>query len=434
MRRFFSLALFCSVLLWPTPALAASNADFPIPGGQWYTETNGFAFPTQIGYPVFDGASIKFWSEFQRLGGVPVLGYPVSSPYLMDGFVVQAFQKAILQWRPETGHVAFVNIFDLLHSAGKDSFLQQVRQTPPPLDTSSDTGKSWPHIVAAHQALLDQNAAIKAAYFADADPLSHFGLPLTGPVDEGNVLVVRCQRAVLQQWKQAVPWAAAGQVTVANGGDIAKEAGLVPDYAAIPTGATLLWNMVAGTPVRLDAWDIGLQLDQLPAGYTRNTPLVPGSAAAGTAAAPTANPDYIQQIEGPFASFVHPGLVNAHFVSFVQNQSATTVQEAILIENATSVYDTPADAAQDYALRMQRVQCCVPPVSVGAIGDGAVGAVFPGTLSTGGKLTTYGVIYHQANVTGDVTVTYTGTAGSFDLAVQLAQTSLAQITAVGSTS
>jgi len=37
-------------------------------------------------------------------------------------------------------------------------------------------------------------------------------------------------------------------------------------------------------------------------------------------------------------------------------------------------------------------------------------------------------------LSGDVTVTYTGTAGSFDLAVQLAQTSLAQITAVGSTS
>jgi len=151
----------------------------------------------------------------------------------------------------------------------------------------------------------------------------------------------------------------------------------VPDYAAIPAGASLLWNMVAGTPVRLDAWLIGLQLDQLPAGYTRNTPLVPGSAAAGTAAAPTANPDYIQHIEGPFASFVHPGLVNAHFVSFVQNQSATTVQEAILIENATSVYDTPADAAQDYALRMQRVQCCVPPVSVGAIGDRRGGGRVP---------------------------------------------------------
>jgi hypothetical protein len=431
MRRFLGLILLGSVLFWPTPALAAGNADFPIPGGHWYSETNGFAFPTQIGYPVFDGGGIKLWSEFQRLGGVPVLGYPVSGPYLMDGFLVQAFQKAILQWRPDTGHVAFVNIFDLLHAAGKDGFLQQVRQTPPPADTAGDTGKSWAQIVAAHQALLDTNAAIKAAYFADADPLDHYGLPLTGPVDEGNVLVVRCQRAVLQQWKQAVPWAAAGQVTVANGGDIAKEAGLVPDYAAVPSGPSLLWDAVAGTPVRLDAWMIGLQLGQLPAGYTRNTPLVPGSAAPGTAAAPTANPDYIQRIEGPFASFVHPGLVNAHFVSFVQNQSATTAQGAILIENATSVYDTPADAAQDYALRMQRVQCCVPPVSVGAIGDGAVGAVFPGALSTGAKLTTYGVIYHQANVTGDVTVTYTGTAGSFDLAVQLAKASLAQIRTLG---
>ena len=37
------------------------------------------------------------------------------------------------------------------------------------------------------------------------------------------MLVVRCQRAVFQQWKQAVPWARAGDVTVANAGDIVKE-------------------------------------------------------------------------------------------------------------------------------------------------------------------------------------------------------------------
>jgi hypothetical protein len=39
---------------------------------------------------------------------------------------------------------------------------------------------------------------------------------------------------VLQQWKQDVPWAKAGQVTVALGGDIAKEVGLVPASATKP--------------------------------------------------------------------------------------------------------------------------------------------------------------------------------------------------------
>ena len=92
MRRFLGLVLLGSLLPRPTPALAAGNADFPIPGGHWYSEANGFGFPTQIGYPVFDTSSVKLWSEFQRLGGVPVLGY-----------LVQAFQKAILQWHPDSG-------------------------------------------------------------------------------------------------------------------------------------------------------------------------------------------------------------------------------------------------------------------------------------------------------------------------------------------
>ena len=38
---------------------------------------------------------------------------------------------------------------------------------------------------------------------------------------------MRTQRTVLQQWEIAVPWARAGQVTVANGGEIAAEHGLL---------------------------------------------------------------------------------------------------------------------------------------------------------------------------------------------------------------
>ena len=47
--------------------------------------------------------------------------------------------------------------------------------------------------------------------------------------DTGNALVIRTQRAVFQQWKVDVPWARAGQVTIANGGEIAKEEGLFPN-------------------------------------------------------------------------------------------------------------------------------------------------------------------------------------------------------------
>ena len=37
------------------------------------------------------------------------------------------------------------------------------------------------------------------------------------------MFVIRTQKAVFQQWKEDVPWAKAGEVTIANGVDVAKE-------------------------------------------------------------------------------------------------------------------------------------------------------------------------------------------------------------------
>ena len=55
-----------------------------------------------------------------------------------------------------------------------------------------------------------------------------------GYEDLGDVRVLRAQRAVFQQWMIDVPWASAGEVVIANGGDIAKELGLVPADAGAP--------------------------------------------------------------------------------------------------------------------------------------------------------------------------------------------------------
>jgi hypothetical protein len=59
----------------------------------------------------------------------------------------------------------------------------------------------------------------------------------------GNNITVRAQRVVFQLWKVDVPWATAGTVTVALGGDIAKDAGILPDQSALqpeaPVGASL---------------------------------------------------------------------------------------------------------------------------------------------------------------------------------------------------
>ena len=90
-------------------------------------------------------------------------------------------------------------------------------------------------------ALLDANQAIIERYYAAPEPLLQYGLPTSRVEDYGNVLVIRTQRAVFQQWKEDVPWAKAGEVTIANGGDIAKELGLFPEDAMIPQPAGFAW-------------------------------------------------------------------------------------------------------------------------------------------------------------------------------------------------
>jgi hypothetical protein len=125
---------------------------------------------------------------------------------------------------------------DVLHDNGKDTWLQATYQTPPSEDNSPDAFLTTAQIQARHQALLGSNAALQAAYFAVSNPLAVYGLPMTHPTSEfnGQALVVRCQRAVLQLWLFSEPWAAAGTVTVANGGDIFKASGIVPASLLAP--------------------------------------------------------------------------------------------------------------------------------------------------------------------------------------------------------
>jgi hypothetical protein len=216
--------------------VAGRSADYDIPGGHFFTQTNGRT-DSAAGFSVTDSGGIPLWTSFNRLGGVGVLGYPVSRRFEMDGFTLQAFQKAILQWRPDRQGFAFLNTFDVLHDRGRDGWLQVYRQTPPPADWAADSGLPWERVVQRHVALLDEAPApLKDAFLGEPDWLDHYGLPVALDDTPAGV-VVRAQRAALQFWKVAVPWAAAGSVTVANGGDLAKEAGVFSWVAVTPENA-----------------------------------------------------------------------------------------------------------------------------------------------------------------------------------------------------
>src|SRR5205814_2295084 len=175
---------------------------------------------------------------------------------------------------PESSSVAFVNVFDKLHDVGRDGWLRSVRQTPEQA-AIDDGAKPWERIVKDRLALMDGHPAIKAKYLAAiGDAVQGNGLPTSPVVDVGNNFALRAQRVVLQEWKVDVPWAKAGEVTLALGGDIYKESGLIPPAATKPSpppeGTAPLADPAA-TPV----------------------PMTPASPAASTPipAAPTATAD-----------------------------------------------------------------------------------------------------------------------------------------------
>ncbi|HEX9016185.1 MAG TPA: hypothetical protein VF960_09350 [Chloroflexota bacterium] len=237
------------------PPDQASGLDYDITNGHFYTQANGSPLGTAAsGYGVTNDDGVMFWDAYKAFGGPYVVGYPVTGRFTYDGFTTQVMQKMVFQWRPEVKQVYFLNTFDALHDKGKDDWLLAYRQTPKPFETTPDIGLSWDQVVRRHQTFLEQNQAIKARYFADSDPVAHYGLPVSY-ADEGNSFVIRAQRATFQFWKEDVPWAKAGTVTVANGGDLAKEAGLWPQSATVPLtpggqpAATPTPAPVAPTPV-----------------------------------------------------------------------------------------------------------------------------------------------------------------------------------------
>src|SRR5215212_3328958 len=105
-----------------TPADApprAEAADWPTADGWFYTQLAPAAAQStdRLGFAVSDRDGKPFWSEFQRLGGVTLLGYPLSGRFDGDGITYQAFQRAVLAYRAARGTVSVVPILDQLHAA-----------------------------------------------------------------------------------------------------------------------------------------------------------------------------------------------------------------------------------------------------------------------------------------------------------------------------
>jgi hypothetical protein len=211
--------LFAPLIVLPTnPAL--QRLDYDIAGGHFYTQGNGLGGGGGLGYAVVDDGDALMWSEFQRQGGVNRLGYPVTSRFLYNGVVTQAFQNGALQWLADADQAVLLNILDELHAHGSDVWLDSARQIPP---AQADGQPANPSILAPFPSLM-------AFYQADPDL---YGLPVSVKT-YGQLGSARFQRSSLQTWLQDQPTAGAGSVIPSPAGDLAKAAGLWPVSSATP--------------------------------------------------------------------------------------------------------------------------------------------------------------------------------------------------------
>ena len=199
--------------------------NWPLADGHFFTEAS-HAGGCDMGYSVTNADGIPFWDTWQRMG-LENVGYPLSDRFMWRGLVTQVFQKAIFQGQPGK-RVSFVNIFDELHDLGADDEHLRYFGTPKRLGSLLDAGKSREEIQRDRLALLNANSAIKERYYAAAEPLRHYGLPTSRVVEYPNVSMLRTQKVVFQHWKEDVPFAKAGEVTIVNGGYAARRYDFFP--------------------------------------------------------------------------------------------------------------------------------------------------------------------------------------------------------------
>lgn len=187
----------------------------------------------QMGFALYDDAEANFLSAFEELG-FSQIGAPISRRFKRDGFVMQAFQKGIMQSGSDSPSVTLLNLFDELSKEGLDPALYDLYQVPYHLPADWDADLSFDEVVAKRLTLLDEHPGLSEAYFAVKDPLAIYGLPASEVQDMGNHFAIRLQRTMLQEWKEDVPWAKAGVVTIANAGEMAKTLHSLPVQALVP--------------------------------------------------------------------------------------------------------------------------------------------------------------------------------------------------------
>ena|GEM_PF-1512514 len=244
------LALVLQYVVAVPPAAQAHVPDYPVPNGHFFTQTNGIGGESLVGFTISNADGVPLWSEYQRLGGVRTLGYPASRRFIWNGWVAQVVQRGILIWHPEESRAELANVLDDLSSAGYDDWLRREHGIPAPFDPHEEEGLDYQQVKARRLGFLDSNPAIKQRFLAERSWEDLYGLP-TAFDENDQAWVLRTQRTAFFYWKVDKPWARKGTVTIAGGGDLAKEAGLLPPDALEPEIPTVYHAASPERPVRM---------------------------------------------------------------------------------------------------------------------------------------------------------------------------------------
>ena len=152
---FAALLLFClNAAVATAQSREEALADYQVVNGHYFTQAGGDP-DGDAGFRITDENGVNFASEFERLGGVEALGYPISRRFEWDGFTTQATQQAVLQWHPQANRAALINLLDAFADAGLDSWLEQQAQVPPRHVPHDEAGLIFDEVVAARLSYLD---------------------------------------------------------------------------------------------------------------------------------------------------------------------------------------------------------------------------------------------------------------------------------------
>ena len=169
----------------------------------------------------------RFFDAFERYGGLAVMGYPSSRPWIgPGGFIYQLTQRTLMQWSPAEDDVRLANIFEILREAGYDDALY-ARSIP---RTEPDDSTSLADARAVRMGWMTDSAITQAFLANPIEPdsvaasIELHGLPMSHPETFGPFVVQRFQRTALQHWVEAVDGGQpVGTVVLVNSGDHYKD-------------------------------------------------------------------------------------------------------------------------------------------------------------------------------------------------------------------